>query len=463
MFNNFKTTLNELRSFIILWITQSLSTLGSAMTNFALIIWSYQQNGSALTTAMLAICSYAPYILLSIFAGALSDRLNKKLTMLVSDSFAALCTASVLLLLATGRLQIWHLYLINALNGLMNTIQQPASDVAVTLLTPEKHYQKISGMRSFSNSLVTVLTPVCASALLAFAGMRIVIIFDFSTFIIAFLSLLFFVKIPDNRNISDLKLSYEVSDGSAGESAGRDMPGKETVLQAAKSGLHYLKKNRGILDLILFLALINFTASIFNAALPAMILSRRGGGEVALGLVNTFTGLATIAGSLLVTFLPAPKSRVRVILNSLLFSMSTENFILAFGTTTPVWCLGAVLGWIFIPLMSANMDVLFRLKIPVEIQGRIYAVRNTLQFFTIPLGYFCGGILVDRVFEPFMKTLSSENLLLQIFGTGKGNGAALLFFVIGVAGMLSCLPFRADKYILELEEGVTAENISAGV
>ncbi|MFA9466696.1 MAG: MFS transporter [Velocimicrobium sp.] len=432
MIINFKTTAGELRSFLILWITQSLSALGSAMTNFALVIWSYQQQESALTTSLLAICSYAPYVLLSIFAGALSDRWNKKVTMLISDSFAALCTASVLFLLTTGKLEIWHLYFINTLNGLMNTVQQPASDVAISLLVPQKHYQKVSGLRSFSNSLVTILTPVIATAMLSFTSIRIVILFDLITFATAFVSLLCFIKIP---NVTD-----------------QDSARSEMILQSAKSGLRYLKNNRGILDLILFLAVINFTASIFNAALPAMILSRSGGGELALGMVNTATGLATLLGSILVAVLPPPKSRVRVICNSLLFSMSTENFILAFGKSTPVWCLGAILGWIFIPIMSANMDVLFRTKIPIEMQGRVYSVRNTFQFFTIPLGYLCGGIWVDKVFEPFMATQPTTSLWVILFGSGKGSGAALLFLVVGIFGALSCLPFRADRNIYNLEE-----------
>lgn len=431
MKNNLKTNIKELRVFLILWVTQSLSTLGSSMTNFALVIWSYQCEGSALTTSLLAICSYAPYVLLSIFAGALSDRWNKKLTMLASDSFAALCTASVLILLTMGHLRIWHLYVINTLNGLMNTVQQPASDVAVSLLAPQKHYQKVSGMRSFSNSLITVLTPVFATALLSFTSIQAVILFDLLTFAAAFAALLFFVKIP------------QVADKSGAES--------ESVLQSAKSGLLYLKNNRGILDLILFLAVINFTASIFNAALPAMMLSRAGGGELALGVVNTVTGIATMLGSVLVTVLPPPQSRVRVILNSLLFSMSTENFILAFGRSMPVWCFGAVLGWIFIPVMNANMDVLFRTRIPIEVQGRVYSARNTLQFFTIPLGYLCGGFLVDKVFEPFMAAQSTDSLWVMLFGAGKGSGAAFLFFVIGIFGVLSCLPFRADKHIRQLE------------
>lgn len=205
MIKNIKTTILELHSFIILWITQALSSLGSAMTNFAVVIWSYQQQGSALTTALLAICSYAPYVLLSIFAGALSDRWNKKITMLVSDSFAALCSIFLLILLMTDNLQIWHLYLINTLNGLMNTVQQPASDVAVSLLTPKKHYQKVSGMRSFSNSLVTILTPVAATALLSFTSIKVVILADLITFSLAFVSLLFFIKIPKVKKHSIIK------------------------------------------------------------------------------------------------------------------------------------------------------------------------------------------------------------------------------------------------------------------
>ena len=83
------STIRELRLFTALWGTQALSALGSSMTSFALIVWSYQQQGSALTTALLSVCSYAPYVLLSIFAGIFSDRWDKKRTMLVCDTLAA--------------------------------------------------------------------------------------------------------------------------------------------------------------------------------------------------------------------------------------------------------------------------------------------------------------------------------------------------------------------------------------
>ena len=299
------------------------------------------------------------------------------------------------------------------------------------MLTPKKHYQKVSGLRSFSNSLVSILTPVLATALLSFTSIQAVIYFDLFTFAAAFLSLLFLVKIP------------EASKGGAPE---------ESIWTSAKGGLRYLREHRGVLDLILFLAAINLTASIYNAAFPAMLLSRDGGGETALGIVNTVTGLAMLTGSLIASALPAPKSRVRVICNTLLISMSTENFILAFGRSVPVWCLGAILGWINIPVMNANMDVLLRSYIPVSMQGRVYAARNTLQFFTIPVGYFLGGILVDRVFEPFLANQRPGGILTALFGTGKGSGAALLFFLLGFLGMFTCLIFRKDRRIWGLEE-----------
>lgn len=98
-----KTELHELKDFLILWSTQGISQLGSSITAFALTLWLYEKTGSALSTAALAICTYAPYVLMSIFAGALSDRFDKKKTMLVCDLFAAVCTVAVLVLYKTGQ------------------------------------------------------------------------------------------------------------------------------------------------------------------------------------------------------------------------------------------------------------------------------------------------------------------------------------------------------------------------
>lgn len=424
------TTLREMRTFLILWVTQAFSGLGSAMTSYALIIWSYTQEGKALTTALLAVSSYAPYVICSIFAGALSDRWDKRRTMLVCDLLAALTTVCTLVLLKLEMLEVWHLYILNAINGLMNTVQQPASEVATTALLPREHYQKVGGLNQLSGSLNGILTPVLAMAIIGFAGLDGVFIFDLVTFAVAFLVLLLLIRIPETNSAAKKK---------------------EAFGDAIRAGIEFLKQKRGILSLILFLAAINLVASMYNAALPAMLLSREGGGEMAMGVLNTFTAVTTLIGSLFASLLPAPRSRVRMIAWTLLISMSTENFFLAFGRSLPVWCIGAFLGWFFIPIMNTNLGAVMRLNIPQEIQGRVYAARNSLQFFTIPLGYMLGGAAVDYVFEPLMAMQKEGSLLTRLFGMGKGSGAACFFAVLGVIGVLVCITFRRNKHLRAMQ------------
>jgi len=422
--------LQDLRPVLVLTVTQGFSGLGSAMTSFALIIWAYSQTGRALDTALLSVCSYVPYILMSIFAGALSDRWDKKKTMLACDAFAAATSLCVLLLLKAQRLEIWHLYAINALSGLMNTVQRPAADVAITLITPKEYYQQASAVRSMTNSVVDLLSPVLATALLAGLGLEAVVVADLCTFVFAFAVLALLIRIPQADKPEE----------------------KEPLFTLAGEGLRFLGEHAGVLHLILLFAGINLIASMYNAALPAMVLPASGGGEAALAMVSTVTGVATLMGGAMAAILPRPKSRIRAIVLSLLLSMSTENFCLAFGKTLPVWCLGAILGWIAIPYMNANLDPVMRTSIPVLMQGRVYACRNTLQFFTIPLGYFLGGYLVDRVFEPLMAAQAAGSILTIIFGSGKGSGASALFAVIGLAGVGVVGLFALDREIWRLEK-----------
>lgn len=427
--SNWLITLREMRMFLLLWLTQMFSSLGSAVTSYALVVWSYTQEGSAFTTALLMVSSYAPYVLCSMFAGALSDRWDKRRTMLACDALAAACTVVTLVLLKAELLRVWHLYIINAVNGLMNTVQQPASEVATTALLPRRHYQKVGGLRYLSSSLTGILNPVIATALLTLLGMDAVIIFDMITFVVAFLVLLLFIRIPVQATADKVK---------------------EPLLKAARAGLEFLRQKRGILSLVFFLAAINLVASMYNATLPAMLLSLPDGGETALGVINTVTGLTTLLGSLVASVLPKPRSRVRVVCWTLLLSMSTENFLLGFGRSLPMWCLGAFLGWIAIPLMNTNLDAVMRLNIPREIQGRVFAVRNSLQFFTIPLGYFIGGAAVDLVFEPMMAA-QQGSLLSTLFGTGKGSGAAMFFAVQGFLGVFVCLCFMRNKHLRAMQ------------
>lgn len=147
------------------------------------------------------------------------------------------------------------------------------------------------------------------------------------------------------------------------------------------------------------------------------------------------------AGSLIVTVLPAPKNRIRVIYLTMLFSLGTENFILAFTDWPVLWCVGQIIGWLLVPVMSANLDVILRTTIPLDMQGRVYSCRNTLQFFTIPIGLLFGGFMVDDICEPVIAAAPAQGMLVRLFGAGKGSGAAMMMFILGVLGVVICLGF----------------------
>lgn len=411
-----KNRIKELRDFYIIWSTQSLSQLGSAITEFALTLWMYEKTGSALSTAMLTICTYVPYIIMSIFAGAITDKCDKKKTMLLCDLLAALTTVIVFVLYKNDMLAMWHLYAINAVSGLMNTVQQPASEVAYSLIVPKEHYQKTSGFQQLSRSLISIGNPIIAAALYGLAGLDVVIAVDLLTFAIAFVALFFFIKLP------------ELHDGTDND---------DNVIKLAKEGIRFLKETPLILTIILFMSGVNLTASVFDAVLPALVIPQKGNNVY--GIITACSGVAMVAGSFLPMILPKPKDRVRVIYLTMLFSLGIENFLLGFSRSPVLWCVGQIIGWVFVPLMAANQNVIMRNVIPIELQGRVYACRNTLQFFTILIGLFLGGFAVDKVCEPFMALRSDDAFWTSLFGTGKGSGAALMMAILGVTGTVLCI------------------------
>ena len=422
-----KNERTAMKDFYILWFSQSLSQLGSSITAFALTLWLYEKTGSALSTAALTICTYLPYVLMSVFAGAISDRFDKKKTMLWCDIFAALCTVIVYLMYKRNLLEGWHLYVINILSGLMNSIQQPASEVAYTMLTPKEYYQKSSAMQYLSKSLISVGSPLIASVLYGFAKLDGAVFADLTSFVVAFTVLLLFIRLPAIKEENEEKGSF---------------------IEMTKEGLRFLKENRLILDIMLFMSGVNLVASAFDAVLPAMIIPNPRGGNTVLGIVTSCSGIAMVIGSLFASIMPKPKDRVKVIYLTMLFALGVENFFLAFSRKPVVWCIGQILGWILVPVMSANQNVIMKNVVPMELMGRIYACRNTFQFATIPIGLFLGGFFTDVWAEPFMAKNAANAFLTALFGSGKGSGASLMMFVLGLAGIAVCLIFGRilDQY-----------------
>lgn len=423
--------LKDNKDFWLLQIGQFVSQLGSNMTGYSLILWAYENTGSVFQLSLMTMCSLIPTVLLSYIAGNLVDNINKKTIILIADFLVAVFSLITLLLVFNNALDIWHLYVYNVVLGITNAFQVPASKASFSVIVPKEHYMKMSGIQSFSESLTTILSPVIASAFFAFAGLKLVILIDLATFLFAFLTLLLFVRIPQMSN---------------GAEKNRDN------VNSFKDGFSYLARNRGILNLMFLMSFINLIASIYNCNLAPMVLSRTGNNEIQLGIVSSAVGFATLTGSFLVTIMKSPKKRVSLILNIMTIAFFICNNALGIGKNFYIWTVAVFLGNCLVPVAIANVDYLMRTKTSLNYHGRVFAAHGTFLYFARLIGYLIGGILADKVFEPFMNTPSFwQNIFSKLVGEGTGSGIALIFCFLGFAGFIGCLFFRFNKDLRGLD------------
>lgn len=422
-----RNIVKELRSFLLLWSSQAVSSLGTAMTEYALIVWVYRQEGTASSITLLTLCSFAPTILFRFAAGAMADRWDKKRVMLAADLFAACGTVSVCLLYTFSALRVWHLYLINALLSFMNAFQEPAAFVATSLLTPKEHYARVSGLQGFSGAAVSILAPALGAGLLAVGGLETVLLCDLGSFFVAISVLLFCIKIPKPEATETRQ--------------------KEPFRQTCAEGFRFLRGNKALLRLILFMTCVNFLAKMGNdGLLSPFVLARTGDDQRVLGLVQSCVALGVMAGSLAVTAMKPPKNKLKLIgvATALVFS---GNLLQALSRQPAIWCAAAFGAYAMAAVMNAHMTAFLREQIPFALQGRVFSAESTLKNCAIPLGLFLGGALADHVFEPLMASASPlQRALLPFFGPGAGSGIAAQFFVMGVLGILLCLLYlkKAD-------------------
>ena len=422
--------MESLKRYIVLWVSQSISQLGSSMTAFALILWTYEQTGSALSVSIMSFCNYVPYILISIFVGAFVDNHRKKTVMLAADSIAALASLLILAFSMAGTLLAGHIYIFNAVVGTTTAFQQPASSVAIAKIVPKNKLANISGMNSFSSNLIVVFSPMLAAVLFTVGGLPLILLFDLLSFAAAFCVLLFLIRIPEQI----------VREKFTSPFAG------------IRVGFHFLKNETGILHIMLTMAVLNFFSRLtYENILSPMILSRSSSNNVVLGIVNACMGIGGIIGGLLVSVKKESRKKANMIYISAAVSFLLGDLTMAVGRNVFFWSFAAFAASLPIPFITAEQNVILYKKIPEKIQGRVFAVKNAVQYSTIPLGILLGGYLADYIFEPFMRSDTDIVSLLEILvGNGAGSGMAVMFLCTGVCGFAMSILSLYSKKIQEL-------------
>jgi DHA3 family macrolide efflux protein-like MFS transporter len=423
--------------FTIVWVGQIVSLLGTSMTGFAMTIWAYEKTNSATALAMVGFFFVAPMLVASPFAGVLVDRFNRKLMMMVSDIASGIGSLVILILFSTGHLQIWHLYIIVAFQGVFQSFQWPAYSAAISTMISKEHYGRANGMLSLADTASNIFAPILAGSLLGIIGLPGILMIDLATFIFAIGALLF-VHIPQPQATAE----------------GRQAQGN--IFKEAIFGFHYILSRPSLLALQLVFLLGNFFGGIPGAVQSAMVLANTASNEKALAFVNSAGAVGGVIGGLAMSAWGGPKRRVHGVLMGWFISSLLGSVLMGFGRALPIWAVASFIGMFFLPIINGSNQAIWQAKVPPDLQGKVFSIRRLIAWFVSPLAMLVAGPMADKVLEPAMRNPQSAlaSSVGWLIGTGPGRGMALLFIlggglaaIVGIGGFAIRILRDADSLL----------------
>ena len=427
-----KTVSHGMRTFIVVWFGQLISTVGSGLTGFALGVWVYQETGSTTLFAMNMLAYAIPNLVVSPFAGALVDRWDRRKIMIMSDTGAGLATLSVAALLVTGNLEIWHVFVATAVSATFTTFQWPAYSATTTLLVPKEQLGRAGGMVQIGEAVSQLLAPAAAGALFVTTGLQGVVLIDFVTFLIAVGTLLL-VRFPQPEPTEE------------GEQS------KGSLLSEAVYGWKYIAARSGLLGLLLIFAAFNFFNSLISPLIAPLILDMAS--PDVLGYLASIVGVGMLIGTLVMSAWGGPKRRIHGVL---FFLFLAGLFTMGFGISSSltVMAISGFFMMLVMPIISGSSQAIWQSKVAPDVQGRVFSIRRMIAWSIIPIAYVLAGPLNDKIFKPLLVeggTLANT-FVGQVLGVGPSRGTGLLFIVIGLLSGLVALSGYLNPRVRNVED-----------
>lgn len=420
--------------FTIIWIGQMVSLLGSGMTTFGVSIWAWDMTGQATALALAMFFGFGPQVLLSPLAGAIVDRYDRKLVMMLSDLAAGVATIVLLLLYANDSLQIWHLYAANAFSGAFGSFQFPAYSAAVSVMIPKQQYGRANGMIALAGSASGILAPIIGGALYGLIGLGGIMTIDIVTFVFA-IGMLLFVFIP------------------APETSSEGMQARGSLRSESMFGFKYIFERPSLLGLQLVFFFINFSAMLGFSTMVPMVLARTGSDSLALSFTQSIGAIGGVVGGILMSVWGGPRRRVHGVLMGMISISLLGSIPTGIGRSVIWWAAGGFFVGLILPVLNGSNQAIWQAKVQPDIQGRVFAVRRLIAQIAAPIGILSAGPLADLVFEPAMAEGGAwADTFGWLVGTGPGAGMGLMFVLSGFMGAFVGLMGYAFPKIRNVED-----------
>ncbi len=426
--------------FFIIWIGQIVSILASGMSGFALSLWMYQKTESATAMGLQQVFYITPFLLMSIPAGVMVDKYNRKLMMMISDLTAVLATFGLMLLSALGRLEFWHLYVAAIFYGIGNTFQWPAYSAAISTMVPKDQLGRVNGLMSLMEAGPGVLAPLLAGVLYPLIGLTGILIIDVVTFFFA-ISALALVHVPQPERSKE----------------GQEAEGN--FLKEAVFGFKYIFARPSLLGLQMIFFFGNLFSGIGFSVFAPMVLARTNQNSTIFGLVQTAGAAGVILGGIVMSAWGGFKRRVHGVLAGWIYTGLIGTALMGLNGLI-FWLAATILGSFASPVINGSNQAIWQSKVSPDLQGRVFSARRLIAWFTNPIAPIIGGTLADFVLEPAMRSNSALSASFGwLVGTGPGAGMGLLMIfcgllisLIGIGGYFIPAISEAEKLLPDYDQ-----------
>ena len=401
-----------MKKFMMIWFGELISCIGSGMTAFALSVYVYQMTGSATYVSLVTLLAYLPSILLSPIGGVLADRYDRRFMMILGDLFSGLGLIYLFVQIQLGRGGMAPVLIGVTIDSLFVALMEPSYKATVTDLLSEEEYAKASGLVQLAGNAKYLISPALAGVLLGFADIRLILLLDIATFVVTILAVMCVRRTLAKPIVQ--KSSFH-------------------MLQELGEGMRFLLSREGILSLVFTMTLLCFFMGVVQTLMPVMALSITDSKTV--GILESVSAVGMVVGSMFIGILGIKKNHARILSVAAAFC---GVFMALSGANEAIWFIGAMLFLFFttLPFMNTCADVLIRVSIPNELQGRVWSLIGLLsQLGTVAAYAFC-GVLADHVFEPlFAEGGMLTESVGKLIGNGTGRGIGFFLIICGL-GMI---------------------------
>lgn len=401
------------RPFLLLWLGQLIAVLGHGVSSFALGLHVYTLTHKATAISMVSLAAFLPSILLAPLAGALADRWDRRLLMMIADGVSSLGLIAILALNLMGQLTIWSTLLAVSFSSIFQALLEPAYRASISDMLSEADYAKASGLVQLASSTKFLIAPVIGGFLMTGAnGINLALLVDISTVLVTLAT----TQIVRKHWPGDFAANKQV----------------DSLWLQVKEGASYLKTNPDILYLMIFSTCITFYLGSIQVLIQPLVLTV--GDSQNLGQVISLGATGMLISSLLIGWkgIPAAQELKCLIIASCLCGL----FIIGLGLSDKLHYITLTIFLIFssLPIMTTALETLMRFIIPVTIQGRTWGTLSFLSQLGYLIAYLLAGPMADYIFEPLASSSSHliNSQLGHWLGNGPGRGISLLFIIAGL-------------------------------